>query len=133
MKVVALLEGQGHRVSFKAFVWIQGESDAESRELADGYGDMLKLLINDFRTKVAKDNQLPVILGLDEQHPWVKEFPEVMKAQQKLAQEEQNVIFTSMIGLEKADGTHLTPKGLEEHGARLFASYKTLTTKYQRW
>jgi len=42
---------------------------------------------------------------------------------------DHNIIFTSMIGLEKADGTHLTPKGLEEHGARLFAAYKILTAQ----
>ncbi len=32
-----------------------------------------------------------------------------------------------MIGLEKADGAHMSPKGLEEHGARLFTAYRELT------
>jgi hypothetical protein len=129
-KSVTLLQEQGHKVSFKAFIWIQGESDAQTKELADGYGDRLKLLIDDFRNNVAKDITLPVILGVDEQHPWVKNFPKVVEAQQKLAEEGQNIIFTSMIGLEKADSTHLTPKGLEEHGCRLFAAYKTRPTKH---
>lgn len=70
-----------------------------------------------------------VILGMDEQHEWVKNFPKVAEAQQKLAAEGKNIIFTSMIGLEKADATHLTPRGLEEHGCRLFAAYKTLADK----
>ncbi len=125
-KAVSLLKAEGHRVNFRALVWVQGESDAEYAELADGYEERLKTLINDFRTKVSNDNLLPVILGIDEQHPCVKEFPRVLEAQQKLAREGQNIAFTSMIGLEKADGTHLTPKGLEEHGKRLFAAYKTL-------
>jgi hypothetical protein len=131
-RAVTLLQEQGHKITFKAFIWIQGESDAESKELADGYGARLRLLIDDFRTRVAKNNQLPIILGIDEQHSWVMEFPEVMQAQQKLAREDRNIIFTSMIGLEKADGTHLTPKGLEEHGARLFAAYNALTTPGQQ-
>jgi hypothetical protein len=128
-KAVTLLQKQGHKVSFKALAWIQGESDAESKELADEYGNMLKLLIDHFRGKVAKEERLPIILGLDEQHSWVKAFPKVLEAQQQIAKEDQEIIFTSMIGLEKADPTHLTPKGLVEHGARLFAAYKMLTTK----
>jgi hypothetical protein len=131
-KAVTLLQEQGHTISFKAFVWIQGESDAQTKELAAGYGDRLKLLIDDFRKNVAKDMTLPIILGVDEQHPLVKNFPEVVEAQQKLAKDGQNIIFTSMIGLEKADETHLTPKGLEEHGCRLFAAYKTLASKGQQ-
>ena len=128
-KAVTLLQKQGHKVTLKALVWIQGESDAESKELADEYGSRLKLLIDHFRTKVAIDNRLPIILGVDEQHSWIKAFPKVLEAQQQIARDEPAVIFTSMVGLEKADETHLTPKGLEEHGARLFAAYKVLATK----
>jgi hypothetical protein len=129
-KAVILLHEQGHKVTLRALVWIQGESDAESKELADEYGDKLKLLIDHFRMKVAKDNRLPIILGVDEQHTWIKAFPKVLEAQQQIAKEDQEIMFTSMVGLEKADETHLTPRGLEEHGARLFAAYKVLTTKY---
>ena len=78
---------------------------------------------------VAKDNRLPIILGLDEQHTWIKAFPKVLEAQQQIAKEDRRITFTSMVGLEKADETHLTPRGLEEHGVRLFAAYKGLTTK----
>jgi hypothetical protein len=128
-KAVTMLQKQGHKVTLKALVWIQGESDAESKELADDYGDKLKLLIDHFRMKVVKDNRLPIILGVDEQHTWIKAFPKVLEAQQQIAKEDQEIIFTSMVGLEKADETHLTPRGLEEHGARLFAAYKVLTAK----
>ena len=131
-KAVILLQAQGHKVSFKAFIWIQGESDAQNQELADSYGARLNLLITDFRKNAARDMALPVILGVDEQHAWVKNFPQVVEAQQKLAKDGRNILFTSMFGLEKADATHLTPKGLEEHGCRLFAAYKTMTTKGQR-
>ncbi len=129
-KAVTLLCEQGHKVTFRVLVWIQGESDAESKELADEYGDKLKLLIDHFRMEVAKESRLPIILGVDEQHTWIKAFPKVLEAQQQIAKEDQEIMFTSMVGLEKADETHLTPKGLEEHGARLFAAYKVLTNKY---
>jgi len=128
-KALTLLQARGHKITIRALVWIQGESDAESKELADEYGSRLKLLIDHFRTKVAIDNRLPIILGVDEQHTWIKAFPKVLEAQQQIAREEPAVIFTSMVGLEKADETHLTPKGLEEQGARLFAAYKVLATK----
>jgi len=130
-KAMALLGSQGIKIKIKALVWIQGESDAESEELAEGYGDRLKSLIHHFRTTVANDEELPIILGLDEQHAWVREFPKVLEAQQRLAREDPNIIFTSMIGLEKADDAHLSPKSLEEHGARLFAAYQELTVKAQ--
>lgn len=128
-KALAQLQSQGHRVTFRALVWIQGESDAESQELAEEYGSRLKLLVDHFRTIVAHDVHLPIILGLDEQHAWVREFPKVLEAQQRLAREDPNIIFTPMTGLEKADGTHLSPRGLEAHGARLFAAYQELTAK----
>ena len=126
-KSVKSLQERGYKISFKGFIWIQGESDAQTKELAEGFGDRLRLLMEDFRKNVAKDPALPVILGVDEQHPWVKEFPKVVEAQHKLAAEGQNVVFTSMIGLEKADCSHLTPSGLEEHGRRLFEAYESLT------
>lgn len=130
-RALILLQKDGHRVSFKAFIWIQGESDAQTKDLADGYEHRLKLLIDDFRKNAAKNDKLPVILGVDEQHPLVKRFPQVIDAQKKLAGE-PNIAFTSMIGLEKADSTHLTPKGLEQHGNLLFAAYETLTVKSQQ-
>jgi len=32
-----------------------------------------------------------------------------------------------MVGLEKADTTHLTPRGLEEHGKHVYIAYKNIT------
>lgn len=124
-KSMALLKKQGYNPSIKALVWIQGESDA-TRNFADGYGRRLELLVNDFRNNVAHDNKLPIVLGLDEQHPWVRNFPTVIDSQKKLVKSDPNIIFTSMIGLEKADVTHLTPKGLNKHGERLYDAYKKL-------
>ena len=125
-KANQLLQKQGNALAPRAFVWIQGESDAETPELAAQYQARLQLLIDDFRQNQVGDAELPVILGLDEQHPWVLKNPQVMKAQEAIAATDPNIIRTSMVGLEKADTTHLTPAGLVEHGDRLAAAYLTL-------
>lgn len=118
-----LLEEQGHTVTVRAFVWIQGESDGKYEETAAAYYDSLKLMIHHLRTEVIKDEKLPFILGLDEQN--VK-FPQVIEAQQHIAAEDPAIIFTSMKGLPKADHTHLNPAGLALHGERLFEAYQKI-------
>ena len=58
--------------------------------------------------------------------PWVKANPQVLKAQQELAQEDKHIVFTTMMGMEKVDSTHLTSKGFEEHGKRIYSAYKAI-------
>lgn len=70
---------------------------------------------------------LPVILGIDEQHPWVIERPIVVEAQKQIVAANKHMAFLSMLGLEKYDTSHLTPKGLVEHGERLFETWRQLT------
>ena len=125
-KAVSMLSAQGHRVRVRGFVWIQGESDAETPPMAAAYKERLRVLIQDLRHKVTHNSSLAVILGVDEQHPWVRKNPQVLKAQKILAQQDKRIISTSMLGLEKADSTHLTPKGLAEHGERIYAALKQL-------
>ncbi len=121
----ALLEAQGRVVRFAGLVWIQGESDAVEGH-AELYHDRLKAMIEDLRTRVTLTPDLPVILGLDEQHPWVRNFPQVIAAQERLTQEDSRIIRTSMIGLQKADISHLTPESLKQHGLRLFEGWQSL-------
>jgi len=131
-KAVALLRKKEHKVNIRGFIWIQGESDAQTPAMAKAYKGRLKKLIDDLRQNVTKNSKLAVILGVDEQHGWVKKNTQVVQAQQELAKEDRNTTFTSMIGLEKADGTHLTPKGLEEYGRRIYAAYKETTKGQQK-
>jgi hypothetical protein len=126
LKARNLLEKDGNEVRMGGFVWIQGESDAQTAAMADAYKERLALLINDLRNTVTQTPNLPIVLGVDEQHIWVQQHPQVIQAQQELAKDDPNMVFTSMIGLEKADTTHLTPKGLEEHGLRVFNAYSRL-------
>lgn len=124
-KAIKQLQADGHRPIIQSLVWIQGESDAQTKEMADEYEARLRRMIEHFREVVATDEDLPIILGVDEQHPWVaKRNPQIVEAQKRLAEEDDRIVFTSMIGLEKADSTHLTPSGLAAHGRLLFSAFQ---------
>jgi len=114
------LEGLRKSGPLKAecFVWIQGESDAENQEKAAAYGRNLGVLLKLVRSLLGKD--IRIVVGLDEQHPWVKKNPTVIDQQKKLVEQDANMRFVSMIGLPKADTSHLTPAGVIEHGKRIF-------------
>ncbi len=119
------LISNGHTVSLGAFIWIQGESDANSPQLANEYYWHLRKMISHFRNNVLKSPDLPIILSVDELHPRVQTHPQVVDAQQKLANELSYSVFMSMKGLEKDDVTHLTANGTIHQGIRLYQSYKT--------
>lgn len=118
------LEDSGHTVNIQGFIWIQGETDAGDEDSANEYEKNLRDLITHLRTEVVENDALKVILGVDEQHYFVKERPSVVEAQKRIAQKDENIIFTTMYGLPKADATHLTPLGLIEHGHRIYEAYK---------
>ncbi len=123
------LEKQGYTVNVRGLIWIQGESDGDSDLHAEAYRENLNCLIQNLRDEVLKKPDLIIILGVDEQHGFMQERPVVVEAQKRLADEDQNIIYTSMYALPKADGTHLTPEGLVEHGYRIFNAYQLLNTK----
>ncbi len=120
------LKAQGHTVTPRAIVWIQGESDAESEQLSTEYYWHLKKMLHHLRSSVIHRPKLPVILSVDEQHPRVQQNPQVVDAQIRLAVEDPTITFVSMYGLEKFDVTHLTAKGTIEQGKRLFQAYQQL-------
>ncbi len=123
-KAITTLEMQGHKVTPRAIVWIQGESDADNETLASEYYWHLKRMLTHLRNNVLHKPNLPVILSVDEQHPRVQQNPQVVDAQIRLASENKNMSFVSMMGLEKYDATHLTAKGTIQQGQRLFSAYK---------
>lgn len=128
-KAIVLQEKAGNKVTVSALVWIQGESDARTDEMAMNYYARLKGMIKDFRENVAKNPRLPVILGVDEQHPWVRARPVIVESQKRMALMDSCEVFTSMAGLPKFDETHLTPSGLETHGKLLQKAYMKLKRK----
>jgi len=123
------LESQGHRVIIKGLIWIQGESDAETHALASAYESRLLSIISDMRNNVVGNSTLPIILGVDEQHFWVVDQPAVLDAHKRIARNDDQIKFTSMYGLPKADATHLTPAGLITHGEQIFETLKPLLEK----
>ena len=120
------LENQGHTVTPKAIIWIQGESDAINTKFATEYYWHLRKLLHHLRVNVIRIPNLPVILSVDEQHPQVQQHPQVVDAQLRLSMEDPSITFVSMFGLEKADVTHLTARGTIEQGKRIYSAYKEL-------
>ncbi|MEO5716355.1 MAG: sialate O-acetylesterase [Luteolibacter sp.] len=122
---IPLLEENGkHRVHVAGFIWIQGESDAQNPGLVKNYGPALLKIVTEFRRQCGQD--VPVILGVDEQHQWVVANPGVIEAQQVIARKFPRITTTSLIGLEKADVTHLTPAALVEQGQRLYVQLRQI-------
>ena len=119
------LENQGHIVNVRGFIWIQGEGDGNPT-YASAYEINLLNLINDIRNNVVNDSTLPIILGVDEQHPNMVAHPGVLNAHENIDENDDNLKFTSMYGLQKADVSHLTPAGLIIHGEQIFDTYTLL-------
>jgi len=120
------LEDQGYRVDVRGLIWIQGESDAGDEEASANYYQNLKRLVDHLQKDQLNQPDMKILVGVDEQHPFVEDRPEVVEAQKRLAEEDPNITFTSMRGLPKADTTHLTPEGLVEHGERLFKAFMNM-------
>jgi hypothetical protein len=102
----------------RCFIWIQGESDAENAVMSNAYENNLKKLITIIRRKLGKN--IRIVLGVDEQHPWVRANPKVLLVQKNMAKHDRNIRFVSMIGLPKVGVTHLTAAGVIQHGERIF-------------
>lgn len=117
------LKQRGLQVNIKALVWIQGENDALTDSAANHYASRISSIIHDLRANILPANST-IILGADETHPEMKLRPSVRIAQEKLAETDVCIIRSSMLGLDKADSTHLTPSGLDAHGTRLFESFQ---------
>lgn len=129
-EAITLFEKEYGEVEIASFTWIQGESDAETDELAGPYEKNLSTVVTHFRSW-ASIPALPVIIGMDEQHPWVKDRPIVVEAQRNIVARTPNSAFLSMMGLQKWDTSHLTPAGLIDHGLRWFEVYAGLTPRLQ--
>ena len=123
-QAIQLLKKDKHTVKISAFVWIQGESDSrqkDNKQYSINFSSMIKSL-----RKITKQKNFPIILGIDEQHKLVAANPVILNHHINYAKKNKNAEFVSMMDLQKADSTHLTPDGLIEHGKRLFSAYKKL-------
>ena len=122
-RAIQQLQEDGFTVNPRAFIWIQGESDANTEQLSNEYYWHLKKMLTHLRNNVLRKPNLPVILSVDEQHPRVQLRPQIVDAQIQLSTEDNSITFVSMRGLEKSDVTHLTARGTIEQGRRLYSAY----------
>lgn len=123
------LIAQGHTPRYAATIWIQGESDARTPEMAEAYKPRLKTLIDHFRRDVLKKDNGIFLLGVDAEHPYCLRNQQVVAAQKQLATEGTNIGFVSMVKLQKADLSHLTPAGLQDHGRRLAVAFRLVSER----
>jgi len=130
IKAIYDLEKSGYEPKIKGLVWIQGESDSNIGEIvANKYQNKLQEIINHFRTNIAKDENLKILLGVDEQfsESGVPIFiDKIVESQKNIANNDSNIGFTSMLGLPKADNTHLTSQGVIVQGVRVFDDFMNI-------
>ena len=125
------LQNQGYTVNIAGFIWIQGEQDATDATDAGNYQSNLNAIISDFRTNVASNSTLEFVLGVDEGNP-ASNISTIVTAQTNIANGDANIVRSSMVGLEKADSTHLTPAGIIDHGKRIYDSMFDLASAEPR-
>jgi len=125
------LQNQGYTVNIAGFIWIQGEQDATDATDASNYQSNLNAIISDFRTNVASNSTLEFVLGVDEGNP-ASNISAIVTAQTNIANGDANIVRSSMVGLEKADSTHLTPAGIIDHGKRIYDSMFDLASAEPR-
>ena len=116
----ARLSEEGHPVNTTALIWIRGESDAKNKISRADYQARLEQLIAHFRRHSGRA-QLPVVLGAEEDNPYMRGHSDVREAQRMLADQDVCTTRVTMTGLDKADAIHLSPEGIGEHGRRLHA------------
>ncbi len=71
LTAIKLLETRHFKVKVCSFTWIQGESDAQTDAMAIHYQERRLPAPRRHVREILHQPDLPIILGIDEQHPWV--------------------------------------------------------------
>jgi len=112
-----VLKNETQAYEINGMLWMQGESDSETLEMAEAYEKNLKLLISTMRQRTdIKD--LPFVMGrisssLLKETPWVFDYTVVVQeAQERVASGDEHVF---LINTDKyptlEDNTHFNTKG----------------------
>lgn len=112
----AQLEEAGLEYEVAGMLWMQGESDSETVEMAEAYEANLKLLVADVRKQTGQD-KLPIVMGrisssLLKKTPWnFDQAKTVQAAQEAVAAQDEHVyiINTDQLSTRK-DNTHFDTK-----------------------
>lgn len=116
--------------SLKGILWMQGETDANKKELSDKYKANLKKLINGVRKEVGVEN-LPFLIGKIQAKKFLF-LNNVLKAQEETAKEVPNTFWVNTDSLDlNSDNLHFSTKGQLELG-KLFAEEFLKTTTGNR-
>ncbi len=117
-------------------IWMQGESDGEkTEEIAQGYYENLKRLMETMRAALRKDN-IPVVIGKisdswNDKDGKVWDYGELIQfAQEKFARKDKNAtIVRSTKFYEYSDPWHYNSKGYIDLGEKFAEAIYKLNTK----
>ena len=114
----------GIKVNLKAFLWMQGETDAVHRVHADAYERNLRIFLSDIGRTLGtiwqKDvSDMPFVIGgLHQDYDKMPYVDTVIEAQKKVASERDNYYFFDTTDLRAHDGWHYTGDAGFELGTR---------------
>ncbi|MBN1602759.1 MAG: hypothetical protein JW915_14210 [Chitinispirillaceae bacterium] len=108
--ITSLKNATTDTIIIKGMLWMQGESDAMDKSMANNYEKNLKNLINDIRKEVTVDDMPFIAANIDEQTMWT-DYKIVNTAMNNLAKEMTNVITFPTKGF-KTDRIHYQNEGM---------------------
>ena len=124
-RAISLLETGGNTVNIRGFFWVQGEKDSKDNNASLTYNTRLSSLISNIRTDV-KAPFLPMVLGVNEDYGSTY-INRIIDAQNSIADDDENVVRSSMSELDKCDNnTHLPSLSIHAHGITLYNDYMSL-------
>lgn len=113
---LADLEKGGNKVETAGLLWMQGESDSETLEMANAYKDNLTRMLHDIREKTGEPN-LPVVMGrisssLLKKTPWNFDHARIVQqAQEDVAASDDRTFLIHTDALTTLeDNTHFDSK-----------------------
>jgi len=108
-----------HDKKIDAIVWMQGESDARSADLAGQYGGRLNRLIQALRNDLNSPNSLFILGQINPEDLAFSKVAQVRASQRQAQQASGNTILVSTEGLGKMyDHVHYNAQGQLELGKR---------------
>lgn len=115
---------EDHAKKIDAIVWMQGESDARSADLAGQYGGRLNRLIQALRNDLSSPNSLFILGQINPEDLAFSKVAQVQASQRQAQQSSSNTILVSTDGLGKMyDHVHYNADGQLELGKRFAKAY----------
>ena len=123
---------KGQELATVTFLWMQGEADAKSEQVASLYADALKGLHAQLCRDLGRDDIFFVIgrisdNGVNGANPKLKAWDQIRKAQEEVAASDPKFTWVNTDDLNdghykgkpQKNGLHYTPEGYDLFGERL--------------